>query len=750
MRYPSRIWGFLGLVVVCSSCTSSDQEGLPEGVDPLAYVDPFIGTGFHGHTFPGPTLPHGMVQLSPDTRLPGWDASSGYHYSDSTIYGFSHTHLSGTGIGDMGDILFLPFTGSPRDSLIATFNKQDEEASVGYYSVVLKNYEVKAELTATHRTGLHRYTYPDSSEQKLLIDIGHVLQANWGHESTRGEMEFVDAHTLQGYRQTTGWAYDHPVYFYAVFSTPYEFVAAKDGVQDLAGRVLSGKEVKAWLTFAENPTSEVLIKVGISSVSREGARKNLEAEAPGWGFDTHVRAARDVWATELQKIEIKTDDDAVLTNFYTALYHSMLAPMLAQDVDGMYRGMDHQHHEAESGFTNYTVFSLWDTFRALHPLMTILDAEQSANWIRVLLRKYEQGGLLPKWPLASNYTGTMVGYPAVSLFADALSKGIVDFDTELALEAALISSVYQPERMAQRPEPRANRLTPKHFDFIAKHAFIPADSIGGSVSYGLESAYYDWCIAQIARYVGQDSVAQLYEERALYYRNYFDSNSGFMRAKLGNGDWREPFNPYYSDHENSEYIEGNAWQWSWFVPHDIPGLIGEMGGKDEFGERLDALFEADTHIAGENASADITGLIGQYAHGNEPSHHIAYLYNAAQQPRKMQERVDEILRRFYQPTPEGLIGNEDCGQMSAWYVLSALGFYQITPGDPTYTIGRPLIDEARIHLENGQTFYIVVENNSTEHKYVEQAFLNDTPLEDLTFTHDALQAGGTLRLVMTN
>ncbi len=744
-------WKFLPILLALSiaACQPPATDDGAPAFDPIAYVDPFIGTGAHGHTFPGPTMPHGMVQLSPDTRLPGWDASSGYHDSDTTIYGFSHTHLSGTGIGDMGDILFLPFTGPATDSLIATFDKEAETATAGQYAVHLKNFDVRAELAVTQRTGMHRYTYPEGVEQKLLIDLGHVLQANWGHESLAGTLEFIDEHTIQGWRRTSGWAYDHPVFFYAVFSAPYRVIETRDGDAVLSGQSLSGKSIKTWLSFPDNASTELLINVGISSVSMEGAQKNVEAEADNWHFEARVEAARDAWRAALGRIAVNTLDEAIRTNFYTGLYHSMLAPMLAQDVDGRYRGMDHQIHQAEEGFTNYTVFSLWDTFRALHPLMTIIDREQTAVWIRALLRKYEEGGLLPKWPLASNYTGTMVGYPAVSLIADALSKGIDDFDAQQALAAAVISSHYQPGIAAQRPEPRAGRVTPRQLDFIARQAFIPADSALGSVSYGLESAYYDWCIAQLARYVGQDSLARVYAERATYYRHYFDPASGFMRAKMSDGQWKEPFNPYFSDHEDSEYIEGNAWQWSWFVPHDVPGLMDLMGGPDAFAAKLDTLFSTRSVVEGARASADISGLIGQYAHGNEPSHHIAYLYHAAGRPAAMQARLDDILQTFYHPTPDGLIGNEDCGQMSAWYVLNALGFYQVTPGLPVYTIGRPLIHDATIALENGRTFTIVVENNSLENKYVDRATLDGSPLPDLSFSHDAIENGGVLTIVMT-
>ena len=693
-------------------------------------------------------MPHGMVQLSPDTRLPGWDASSGYHYSDSTIYGFSHTHLSGTGIGDMGDILLLPFTGGVQDTLIATFDKANETAEVGRYEVRLDNFDVRAELTVTHRAGIHRYLYDDSADKKILLDLGHILQANWGHRSVEGWMEFIDDQTIRGYRKSSGWAYDHPVYFYAQFSQPYRVEKVADGFNETSGYRVEGAHLKAWLNFDDAPTNEVIVKVGISPVSVEGAQMNLEAEAESWDFDRYVMDAQNVWRRTLSQISIEGLDESVSTNFYTGLYHTRVAPMLAQDVDGHYRGMDKEIHQAPIGYVNYTVFSLWDTYRALHPLMTIIDEEKTALWAQGLIKKYEEGGLLPKWPLASNYTGTMIGYPAASVLADAMVKDLLDVDPNDVLEAAVAGSKYTPEVASRHKEPRASRVSPIHSKYVAELGFIPADSVSGSVSYGLENAYYDWCISVIARLAGNDEVAEEYAQRASLYREYFDAERGFMRAKMGDGSWRSPFNPYYSDHEDSEYIEGNAWQWSWSVQHDAEGLIELFGSKEAFAAQLDALFSAKTEVEGENASSDITGLIGQYAHGNEPSHHIAYFYKDAGQPGKMQEILDQIMQSFYLPAPDGIIGNEDCGQMSAWYVLNALGFYQVTPGKPEYTIGRPLVHEAEIMLENGKTFRVEVTNNSLENKYVISASLNGVSLDDLTFSHEMITSGGTLRIVM--
>lgn len=740
----------LFLVFNVSRCAVDGKTESPIEIDPISFVDPFIGTGFHGHTFPGPTLPYGMVQLSPDTRLPGWDASSGYHYSDSTIYGFSHTHLSGTGIGDMGDILLLPYTGSETAPLIASFEKETEVASVGYYSVDLANYGVKAELTVTQRTGMHRYTYPASEEQKLSIDLGHILQANWGHKSLEGEMEIVDNKTLKGKRTSSGWAHDHPVFFYAQFSTPFEVIQAKNGEKLIEKASLSGKDLQVSLLFPDNDQQTVLVKVGISSVSEAGAQANLEAENPDWNFEAIREKAIEEWRNALSKIAIQSTNKKVLKNFYTALYHTMVAPMVAQDVDGQYRGMDKQIHEATPGFTNYTVFSLWDTFRALHPLTTIIDQKRTGEWVDALLQKYEEGGVLPKWPLASNYTGTMIGYPAASVIADAILKGIGDIDPKQALEATVYSSEYHPETIAQLAEPRATRLMPKHLDYISKMKYIPADSVQLSVSYGLECAYYDFCISRIALAAGNKDLAEKYARRSLYYKEYFDENWGFMRGKLANGEWQEPFNPNYSDHDNSPYVEGNAWQWSWFVPHDIDGFISLMGGKEVFALKLDSLFSTSSVIEGKNASADITGLIGQYAHGNEPSHHVIHFYNYLGQAHKAQEKIDEVLQTLYLPTPAGISGNEDCGAMSAWYVMNALGFYQVCPGKLEYSIGRPMIDQASIRLENGNTFEIRVENNAPTHLYVAEVSLNGKRLDQPFFDHESLMKGGILQFKMTD
>lgn len=737
-------------VFMFSGCGDKASKGADNNVDLLGYVDPFIGTGFHGHTFPGAVMPYGMVQLSPDTKLNGWDASSGYHYGDSTIYGFSHTHLSGTGIGDLGDILLLPFTGETAQKPVATFDKAREQAQVGYYSVAFKNYPVKAELTATDRVGLHNYQYSGSQEKRLLVDIGHILQRTWGHSNVYNELEIVDNNTIRGVKYSKGWANEHKVYFYAQFSSPFNvdkvIVDEKAAPQ---GKIYKGENVYAYFSFSQLSQKESLqVKVSISPVDTKGAQANMMAELPGWNFQKVREASEDAWRKALGKIKVSSSDTNNMTVFYTALYHSMIAPMVYQDVDGRYRGMDKKIHQALDGKTNYTVYSLWDTFRALHPLMTIIDEPRSAAWVNNLMLKYKQGDFLPMWPLASNYTSTMVGYPAVANIADALAKNIPGIDKSLALEAAVNSASYKPELIANTTNPRKKGLMPLYNKYVNEDKHIPADKIVKSVSFGLEMAYYDWCIAKIAELNDNDSLTSYFNKRSKNYTRYFDAQTGFMRGKNADGSWVTPFNPKFASHAGSQYVEGNAWQWTWFVPQDIKGFMKLYASREAFTQKLDTLFSTSSEIEGADASGDITGLIGQYAHGNEPSHHIAYLYSYAGQPWKTQKLVDQILHDFYSTKPDGIIGNEDCGQMSAWYILNAMGFYQVTPGKPVYIIGRPLFDKVEIPLGSGKSFNIVCENNSPANKYVQQVFLNGKQHKSLFFTHSDIRNGSTLKIVM--
>lgn len=743
---------FLLSVAVMGLATSCQQK--PESqplADEVQYVDPFIGTGFHGHTFPGATRPYAMVQLSPDTHIMGWDASSGYHYDDHQIYGFSHTHLSGTGIGDLGDILLLPFSGGDSIKPVATFKKETEKATPGYYAVRLENLGVNVELTSTDRVGFHRYTFDNPKDRRVMLDLGHVLQPNWGHKLVSNDYQLVNDSTVEGTYKTQGWAHFHSVSYRVTFSEPmtkiYQYIDGKMRSDSLFLKLHSDKDLKFHYRFKESD-KPLLVKVALSPVDVEGAEKNMEAELPGWDFDQVRAESADIWNKALNKIQIETNDPVIRKNFYTALYHTMIAPFAYQDVDGRYLGMDKKVHTAAAGYTNYTAFSLWDTFRALHPLMTIINPSLASDMGNALVQGYMEGSILPKWPLASSYTGCMVGYPAVSVLADLVAKDLAKGDLNLWAEAGARSSVYRADLAEKFKGTRELDLITRHVYYKDKFGFVPADSIPESVSWGLEMAYYDWCIAQIAAKAGNDTLAKAYQEKASYYKRYLDPETKLMRGVMADGSFRTPFNPRYSSHMKSDYTEGNAFQWSFFVPHDMDNFIAEIGGKKELETRLDTLFTTSSQIDGAEASGDITGLIGQYAHGNEPSHHMAYLYNWTDAPWKGAERLDFIMRNFYTNQPDGIIGNEDCGQMSAWYVLSALGFYQVCPGIPVYAIGRPMVDKATIPVAGGN-FEIIVKNNSPENKYVKEVKLNGKVLDTLFFPHADLVKGGTLEIEMT-
>ena len=737
----------LGAMVSCQQPSAPDQFR-----DQLVYVNPFIGTGFHGHTFPGATRPFAMVQLSPDTHIMGWDASSGYHQDDRQIYGFSHTHLSGTGIGDLGDVALLPFSGEDSIKPVATFRKETEKATPGYYAVHLDNFGVDAELTTTDRVGFHKYTYADPKERKVMLDLGHVLQPNWGHKIVDNEYLFVNDSTVEGTIKTQGWAHFHSVSYRITFSekieTVYQFVDGVKRADSLFLRINTDKDLKFHYKFAEK-AAPLYAKVALSVVDPEGAEKNMAAELPGWDFEAIRKEAADQWNEALNQIQIDTFDPTILTNFYTALYHTMIAPFAYQDVDGRYLGMDKQVHQAQPGYVNYSVFSLWDTFRAFHPLMTLIQPKMATAWGKTLVQGYHEGGILPKWPLASSYTGCMVGYPATSVLADLICKNLAEGDMAEWAEAAERSSVYREDLAEKFKGTRELDLITRHPYYKEKYGFVPADSLPESVSWGLEMAYFDWCVAQIAAKAGKQEVADVYMKRASYYQRYLDPETKMMRGVMGDGSFRTPFNPRYSSHMKSDYTEGNAFQWSFFVPHDMDNYIAAIGGKRELETRLDTLFTTSSQIDGAEASGDITGLIGQYAHGNEPSHHMAYLYNWTDSPWKAQERLDFIMQHFYTNQPDGIIGNEDCGQMSAWYVMSALGLYQVCPGIPVYTLGRPMVNRAVLPLQ-GKPLEIVATNNSATNKYVQEIRLNGQTLETPFITHEQLMQGGKLEFVMSD
>ena len=743
------------LVVATALVTSCSSKTVGGGSDDqlLSFVDPFIGTGEHGHTFPGATRPNALVQFSPDTHLIGWDASSGYHASDSVIYAFSLTHLSGTGIGDLGDVALLPFSGADSLRPVATFDKATEVASPGYYAVQLQNFGIKAELTSTDRVGLLRASYADSTDRKLLLDLGHILQPNWGHKVMGNDLRLVNDSTIQGTYYTKGWAEHHQLSYTIRLASPVDSIALyRDGERQLIQSGYSVTKDTADLKlhlYLPAGSEPYQVKIGVSAVSPEGAEKNLTTELPHWDFDAVHQESRRIWSEVLSRITIETKDTTVLKNFYTALYHAHIAPYNYQDVDGSFRGMDKQIHKGDAKDGHYTVFSIWDTYRALHPLLTIIDPDQALRYGKSLVQDYQEGTILPRWPLAANYTGCMPGYHSVSILADLVAKGLATKeDLRLWTEAAVRSSVYREDLAEKFAGTRELDLITRHPYYKERYGFIPCDSIPESVSWGVEMAYDDWCIARIAEAAGLDSVAKAYDQRGLYYRRYWDRETNLMRPIKGDGSFLKPFNPRFSAHEKSDYTEGNAYQWSFYAPHDMEGFLKLMGGRQVLERNLDTLFTTSSRIDGAEQSGDITGLIGQYAHGNEPSHHIAYLYNYTGAPHKGQAILDTVLRHFYKPTADGIIGNEDCGQMSAWYVLSALGFYQVCPGKAEYTIGRPLVDMAKIQLPKG-TFTIEVRNNSKENKYVQKASINGRDItKSLTFTHKDIHPHGKLTIEM--
>ena len=695
--------------------------------DPADEVDPFIGTGAHGHTYPGATLPFGMVQLSPDTRLAGWDGCSGYHYSDDVIYGFSHTHLSGTGIPDYADILFMPLAGEPYlvngadagpdHGYASRFDKSTERAGAGWYSVRLADDGIDVELTATERIGAQRYRFPAGKQAWVVVDLAHRDEVLESSLRLSGDRE------IEGLRRSTGWARDQVVYFVARFSRPW---ARAELARDLAivpdATTIDGKDVRARFAFGTGG-EELIVRVGLSAVDAEGARRNLDAEHGERTFDALRRAARERWNAALERIEIEGGSPAQREIFRTALYHAMLAPNVYSDVDGRYRGMDGRIHKAH-GRRQYTVFSLWDTFRSAHPLYTLIDTERTREFVETFLAQYEQGGRLPVWELAANETDTMIGYHAVPVIVDAWVKGIRGFDAQRALDAMLASAT------GDRPGLAAYR----------KQGFVGSEDDGESVSKTLEYAYDDACISRMAEDLGRDDVAREYAARSQGWRHVLDPATGFMRARR-NQRWVEPFDARRVD---NHYTEANAWQYSFFVPQDVPGLIDALGGEARFVERLDAMFAADSETTGRE-QADITGRIGQYAHGNEPSHHVAWLYHHAGRPDASARRVRQILDELYTAEPDGLSGNEDCGQMSSWYVLAAIGLYPVTPCTDEWLIGVPLFDRVTLHLDGGKRFVVRTRGAAPgAGTFVESATLDGRPLSRSFLHHAEIARGGEL------
>lgn len=709
---------------VCSSCTSGKYS-------PVDYVDPFIGTGFHGHTYPGATVPFGAVQLSPDTRAGNWDACAGYHYDDTTLKGFSHTHLSGTGCIDLGDILFRPTTLKPdltAESICrpANFSHKDERASAGYYSVILKDEGIKAELTATTHTGMHRYTFPSGKPVTIIVDLAHLLDNEYIYEA---ELERTTSNEIVGMRRTRGWTDNQYVYFAAQFSEPFqtvEFVQDKKIVSAETKQV--GTDLQAILTFADKDGEPIIAKVGLSLVSVDNARKNLAEEVKDFNFDAVCAAARNDWEQALSSITVEGGGTDDLKNFYTAIYHAMVVPNVVSDVNGEYRRHNMQIGQLPKGKMQYSTFSLWDTFRAWNPLMTLIDTALVNNMVNSYLDIYDASGELPIWPLSAAETGTMIGYHSVSVIADAYLKGIRGFDAEKALDAMKVSS----------------EKNKKGADYYIKYGFIPSNIKKESISCLLEFAYDDWCIARMAQEMGKEDVYRKYIERSQNYINVFDGSTKFFRGKRMDGNWETSFNPF---EVGRSYTEATAWQYRFSVPYDVNGMVQLFGGKEKFITALDSIFIADPNVHGD--LADITGLIGQYAHGNEPSHHIAYLYDYVGQPWKTQEMTRHLLDEMYQPTPGGISGNEDCGQMSAWYILSGLGIYSVCPGSNEFALTTPLFEKAVLKLANGKRLTLLA-NDPKKNIYIHKVELNGKQIDTNFITYAQLMEGGELRFTLSD
>ena len=699
-------------------------------------VDPMIGTGFHGHVFVGASVPFGMVQVGPNNIDKGWDWCSGYHYSDSICIGFSHTHLNGTGCGDMGDVMVMPMTevnvkrGNQDDissGYASYYRHETEEAHPDYYSVMLDRYDIKAELTATARVGLHRYTFPQGKQAHILVN----LKDGVGSIVTNSYIRQIDQYTIEGYRYTRGWSPMRKVYFVLQADKPIADLSLYDDtVQVAAKSQLKARAVKGVLSFGEQ--QQVMVKVALSPVSCENAMANLKAEMSGFDFEHVRKACAAQWNERLNRITIETDDEAAKRVFYTSNYHTMVAPTLFCDVNGQYRGINDMIYTAPEGFTNYTTLSLWDTYRTLNPLFTLVNDEMVPDIVNTMISIYHQNDKLPVWALQSGETNCMPGYSAVPIIADAYLKGFEGFDAEEAFAAMKATTVY----------PQQNAVP-----YVVERGYIPCDKVHEATSIAMEYAVDDWGVAAMAKKMGKQEDAELYARRAMYYKQYFDSEIKFIRPKMDDGTWRTPYDPANSIHMVGDFTEGNGWQYTFFAPHDVYGLIELFGGDEEFITKLDAFF-VNNDSMGETASADITGLIGQYAHGNEPSHHIAYMYAYAGQQWKVAEKVRFIMDEFYTDKPDGVIGNEDCGQMSAWYVMSSMGFYQENPSDGVFVFGSPRFDKMTVKVRGNNTLIIEAENNSKENIYIQEVYFNGKPYEKSYITYDELIAGGTLKFVM--
>ena len=731
----------LALSLLCAALAASCGTQTDSPPKYTRYVDPHIGSGGHGHVFVGANVPFGLVQLGPSNIPQTWDWCSGYHISDSTIIGFSHMHLSGTGIGDLGDVNLMPATGDVplsrgtagdyRSGQYSLFRRATETVKAGYYAVRLDRYNIDVALTATKRVGFHKYTFPAATDAKVIVDLENG-QA-WDRP-VEGFIVQENDTVVSGYRYSTGWANDQRVFFTAVFSKPLKrFVAtAPDESGSDAAVEKKGEKIYGLAFFDMQEGEELYVKVALSPVSIGNAKLNMAAELPGWNFAQTVQQADEAWNRELSKITVETTDESLKRTFYTALYHTMIAPSEFCDVNGDYRSADGQTHAAE-GFTNYTTFSLWDTYRAAHPLMTIIHPEKMNDVVNTMLAIYRQQGKLPVWHLMGCETDCMVGNPGIPVVADALLKGYSGFDHEQAFEAMRHSAM----------------LDERGLKYLKEYGYIPYDKEEEGLAKCMEYAIADWSIAQAAQALNKPDDYRYFLRRSKSYVQYFDPATGFVRGRSSDGAFRPNFNPFESVHRDNDYTEGNAWQYTWLVPHDIPGLVELFGGHEPFIRKLDSLFIAEGSL-GEHASPDISGLIGQYAHGNEPSHHIIYMYPYVGQPWKTADKVRETLSTMYHNNPDGLAGNEDVGQMSAWYVLSAIGLYQVEPAGGKYIFGSPIVDRAVIKVADGQTFTIEALNNSADNKYIQRVVLNGQPYEHYYINFRDIVNGGTLTFVMGN
>lgn len=726
---------FVPVLSLCLASCGSSQKG-QEMEDLTQFVDPRIGTGGHGHVFYGANVPYGFIQLGPTSIPQSWDWVSGYHVSDSTVIGFPHTHLSGTGIGDLHDINVMPVVGevtysrgdasSYETGLWSYSDRSKEVVTPGYYRTHLSRYNVDVELTATKRVGFHKYTFLGNESPAIVFDM--VNGGCWD-KTTEAVIRVVNDSTVSGYRYSKGWADDQRVFFRAEFSRKFDNVEfiVNDSVKE--GNMAKGAQLFARVNFAAGNQEPVYMKVALSPTSEEGAQLNMQTELSGWDFEKTIADAKAAWNKELNKVKVYTTDEASKKIFYTSLYHTLFAPSEFCDVNGDYYGADKQMHKGE-GFVNYTTFSLWDTYRAAQPLMTILHPEKMSDIINAMLHIHQQQGKLPVWHLMGCETNCMVGNPGVPVVADAILKDIKGFDTELAFKALKESSMLPERGMEHRIE----------------YGFIPADKMTEAIAYDMEYAIADWAVAQAAQKLGKQEDYEYFLKRSKSYKNYFDASTGFMRGKMLDGSWRTPFSPYASSHRDDDYCEGNAWQYTWLVPHDVEGLVECFGSKEAFVNKLDSLFLANGDM-GEASSPDISGLIGQYAHGNEPSHHTVYLYTLVGQPWKTADRIKEILHTMYTDQPDGLSGNEDVGQMSAWYILSSFGFYQVEPAGGKFVFGYPNFDKVEITVPAGK-FVIERENKGQQNNYIQGIVFNGTEYKKPWIEYADIMKGGELKFLM--